>query len=227
LSEYVAAALRREGVSVRTKILAMAVGLALSACAGRDPHPVAVVQPQDQYSDCAMIRAEIDANNVQAQKLAEENGMKVAQNVAAGVVGVVIWPVWLAMDAKGAAGAEADALKARQEFLLNLAVQRCAQPAPARAQPPAPTKPQKSAATPPPADLVSGVQATHCGNQNAGTTLTLQRCGHFTSINSLPLAAEQRAAAKPAPLTGGQRVALSRRRKRKDIVFLGGSAERA
>jgi hypothetical protein len=28
-------------------------------------------------------------------------------------------------------------------------------------------------------------------------------------------------AAKPAPLTGSQRVALSRRRKRKDIVFLG------
>jgi hypothetical protein len=152
LSEYVAAALRREGVSVRTKlILAMAVGLALSACAGRDPHPAAVVQPQDQYSDCAMIRAEIEANNVQAQKLAEENGMKVAQNVAAGVVGVVIWPVWLAMDAKGAAGTEADALKARQEFLSNLAVQRCAQPAPAPAQPPAPTKPQKSTAAPPPA----------------------------------------------------------------------------
>jgi hypothetical protein len=28
-------------------------------------------------------------------------------------------------------------------------------------------------------------------------------------------------AAKPAPLTGSQRVALSRKRKRKDIVFLG------
>lgn len=105
---------------------ALAAGLALSACAGRDPHPVALVQPQDQYSDCAMIKAEIDANNVQAQKLADENGMKVAQNVTAGVVGLVIWPVWFAMDAKGAAGTEADALKARQEFLANLAQQRCA-----------------------------------------------------------------------------------------------------
>ena len=53
-------------------------------------------------ADCAMIRAEIEANNVQAQKLADENRAKVAQNVAAGVVGVVIWPVWFAMDAKGA-----------------------------------------------------------------------------------------------------------------------------
>ena len=50
-----------------------------------------------------MIQAEIEANNVQAEKLAEENHAKIAQNVAAGVVGVVVWPVWFAMDAKGAA----------------------------------------------------------------------------------------------------------------------------
>ena len=62
---------------------------------------------------------------MQAQKLAQENGMKVAQNVTAGVVGVVFWPVWFAMDAKGAAGTEADALKSRQEFLAKLAEQRC------------------------------------------------------------------------------------------------------
>jgi hypothetical protein len=30
--------------------------------------------------------------------------MKTVQNVAAGVVGIVVWPVWFAMDAKGAAG---------------------------------------------------------------------------------------------------------------------------
>jgi hypothetical protein len=112
-------------------ISALALGLALTACAGRDPHPVAVVQPQDAQSDCAMIRAEIEANNVQAEKLAQENGAKIAQNVAAGVVGVVIWPVWFAMDAKGAAGTEMDALKARQQYLATLAQQRCAQaPAP-------------------------------------------------------------------------------------------------
>jgi hypothetical protein len=72
-----------------------------------------------------MIRAEIEANNVQAEKLAEENHAKIAQNVAAGVVGVVVWPVWFAMDAKGAAGTEMDALKARQQYLATLAEQRC------------------------------------------------------------------------------------------------------
>jgi hypothetical protein len=122
------------------KLGAFALALVLSACAGRDPHPVAVVQPQDAQSNCAMIRAEIEANNVQAEKLAEENHAKIAQNVAAGVVGVVVWPVWFAMDAKGAAGTEMDALKARQQYLAALAEQRCAQPVvpPAPARPPPP-----------------------------------------------------------------------------------------
>ena len=80
---------------------AVAAGLALAACAGRDPHPVSVVQPPDTQSNRAMIRAEIEANNVQAQKLAEENHAKIAQNVAAGVVGVVVWPVWFAMGGYG------------------------------------------------------------------------------------------------------------------------------
>ena len=69
---------------MRTKLLpVMAVGLALSACAGRDPQPIASVQPQDAYSDCTMIRAEIEANNAKATQLANEQGGKVAQNVAA------------------------------------------------------------------------------------------------------------------------------------------------
>jgi hypothetical protein len=113
----------------------VAVGLALSACAGRDPQPIATVQAQDAYSDCTMIRAEIEANNQKAKQLADESGMKTAQNVAAGVVGVVIWPVWFAMDAKDAAGTDAAALKSRQEYLTILATQRCQ---PGYRQPPPP-----------------------------------------------------------------------------------------
>jgi hypothetical protein len=58
---------------------------------------VATVQPQDAYSDCSMINAEIQANNNRAQALASEQNAKVVQNVAAGVVGIVVWPVWFAM----------------------------------------------------------------------------------------------------------------------------------
>ena len=112
---------------MRSKVfLTMAVGLALSACAGRDPAPVASVQPQDMYSDCTMIRAEIESNNAKAQELADEHGLKIAQNVGAGVVGLVVWPLWFGMDFKGAAEKDASALKARQEYLTTLAIQRCA-----------------------------------------------------------------------------------------------------
>ena len=119
------------------------------ACAGRDAQPIATVQPQDTASDCAMVTAEIQANNKRAEALASEQGLKVAQNVAAGVAGVIIWPIWFAMDAKGAAGTEIDALKARQEYLSNLAAIRCAPPAlPSAAAPPRQQRP-KRVATPP------------------------------------------------------------------------------
>jgi hypothetical protein len=51
---------------------------------------------------CAMITAEIQANNIKVQELAGEEGAKVAQNVAAGVAGVVIPVLWFGMDFKGA-----------------------------------------------------------------------------------------------------------------------------
>jgi hypothetical protein len=126
---------------MRTKILsAMAIGIALAACAGRDAQPVATVQPQDAYSDCSMINAEIQANNTRVEALASEQNAKVVQNVAAGVVGLVVWPVLFAMDAKGAAGTDAAALQARQEYLVNLAGQRCAARAAAPGPPPPPNR---------------------------------------------------------------------------------------
>ncbi len=132
--------------------VALAAGLGLGACAGRDPHPVATVQPQDAYSDCTMIRAEIEANNQKAKQLVDEQGLKTAQNVAAGVVGIVIWPVWFGMDTKGAAATDAAALQARQQYLTTLATERCA---PGYRIPPPPQTygappPQSYAAPPPP-----------------------------------------------------------------------------
>jgi hypothetical protein len=106
----------------------VAVAALCAGCAGRDAAPVATVQPQDQYSDCPMITAEIEANNAKVKQLADERGIKVAQNVAAGVAGLVVWPLLFAMDFKGAADSDLAALQARQQYLTNLAAQRCAKP---------------------------------------------------------------------------------------------------
>jgi hypothetical protein len=118
------------------RLLIITIAIAASACAGRDAQPVATVQPQDQNSDCAMITAEIEANNVKVNDLAKERGLKTAQNVAAGVAGIVVWPLFFAMDTKGAADTEIASLQSRQQFLAKLAEQRCATPKP----PPAQTK---------------------------------------------------------------------------------------
>jgi hypothetical protein len=64
------------------------IAIAAGACAGRAPQPVAVVQPQDRYADCAAITAEIEADNQKVKELASEQGLKVGQNVAAGVAGL-------------------------------------------------------------------------------------------------------------------------------------------
>jgi hypothetical protein len=109
---------------MRAIILAACAALC-AACAGRDPQPVATVQPTDAMATCAMITAEIQANNIKVQELAGEEGAKVAQNVAADVAGVVIPVLWFGMDFKGAASKEVTALQARQQYLTVLATERC------------------------------------------------------------------------------------------------------
>jgi hypothetical protein len=83
-----------------------------------------------------MIAAEIQANNVKVKELADEQGLKTGQNVAAGVAGVFIPVLWFGMDFKGAASKEVAALQARQQYLTTLATERCAGPgtAPPRAR---------------------------------------------------------------------------------------------
>jgi hypothetical protein len=122
---------------MRTVGLAIGVAVAVGACAGRAPQPVAVVQSHDRYSDCTAITAEIEANNQKVQDLASEQGLKMGQNVAAGVAGLVVWPLLFAMDFQDSASKEVAALQSRQQYLTTLAEQRCApaaapQPAPAR-----------------------------------------------------------------------------------------------
>jgi hypothetical protein len=107
--------------------------VALAGCAGRSAQPVAVVQPQDQFTDCAAITAEIQANNSRVQELSTEKGEKAAQNVAAGVAGIFIPVLWFGMDWQGAASTEETALNNRQQYLATLAAQRCTPVAPSPA----------------------------------------------------------------------------------------------
>ena len=107
------------------RIITLVLAALCAGCAGRDPQPVATVQPTDAMATCAMIAAEIEANNIKVRDLAGEEGAKVGQNVAAGVAGVFIPVLWFAMDFKGAASKEVTALQGRQQYLTTLATERC------------------------------------------------------------------------------------------------------
>ena len=105
-------------------LAAVAVALAVSACAGRAPAPVAIVQPADAALDCQAIMAQVQANDAKISDLGREEGGKVAQNVVAGVAGLFIPVLWLAMDFQGTAGKEVAALQSRQTYLATLATQK-------------------------------------------------------------------------------------------------------
>jgi hypothetical protein len=106
-------------------LFAAALLSGLSACAGRDPNPVALVQPQDAIGSCPMLLAESQGNAIRLAALSAESSNTTAGNVALGVVGaVVFWPALFAMDFKNAADKEAAALNGRQQYLAALLVQR-------------------------------------------------------------------------------------------------------
>ena len=116
-------------------LLVLAIGMLLPSCAGRDPQPVAISQAADPSLGCEQIRVELAGNDQKIAALAGEKGAKVAQNVAAGVVGVFIWPVWALMDFKGAATTEQQALQQRNAYLATLAQERCKAPVTAEKAP--------------------------------------------------------------------------------------------
>ena len=95
----------------------------LGACAGQHAAHI-VVQPQDQCLIFTAILAETTANASRITDLGRESGNKTAQNVAAGVAGLFIWPLWFAMDFKDAAGKDTAALQARQNYLAMMAAQK-------------------------------------------------------------------------------------------------------
>jgi hypothetical protein len=110
---------------MRKFVLAVVAATQVAACAGRAPAPVAVVQAQDRYMDCAAINVEVQANNKKITELGSEEGKKVAQNVIVGAAGLLIPVLWFGMDFQNAAGKEVAALQSRQQYLATLAEQRC------------------------------------------------------------------------------------------------------
>ena len=70
----------------------------------------------DANASCAMITAEIQANNIKVQELAGEEGAKAAQNVAAGVGGTADPGPMVRDGLQGRSKQGSRALQARQQY---------------------------------------------------------------------------------------------------------------
>jgi hypothetical protein len=93
----------------------------LTACAGRDAKPVAMMSPYDRDLSCEQIEAEIQNNEAKAQQLAEEDNSAHNSNVAIGVVGALLfWPALFALDVSDAERVEIEALHDRNMHLATL-----------------------------------------------------------------------------------------------------------
>ena len=104
---------------MKTLTAALAMVL-LAGCAGRAPDPVATASATDTNLTCAQIEQRLESNRYQITELGRERGAKVAQNVAAGVAGLFIWPAWFLMDFQGTAKIEQEALEQRISHLTDL-----------------------------------------------------------------------------------------------------------
>ncbi len=109
-------------INIRTTFLIASLVLVLTACAGRDPKPVAVTNMGDSSLDCASISREFEANERQIVSTGEERSNAQGKNVFLTVTGVVLfWPALFFIDPKSPERVEIEALRNRNKVLTDLA----------------------------------------------------------------------------------------------------------
>lgn len=111
----------------------VAVGLALSGCAGREAHPIAATNPSDSVFDCAGIEREFAANERQILATLKERSNAQGKNVVLGVTGALIFfPALFFMDPKSPEKVEIDALRNRNKVLEDIARSKKCSPPPSQ-----------------------------------------------------------------------------------------------
>ena len=112
----------RETISRSLSIAVLSGIVAVSACAGREPHPIAATNATDSQFDCAGLSREFAANERSVIAIGKEKAGANARNIAFGVTGVVLfWPALFLMDPKSPQRVEIDALHNRNLVVADIA----------------------------------------------------------------------------------------------------------
>jgi len=101
-------------------VTAVVLALIVAGCAGRDAHPVPVLQPGDQDRSCSGIERELDFIEGEIWRLVPQTE-KTTKNLALGVAGFFLVIPWFYMDLSKAEQVEIEAYRQRYNRLLNLA----------------------------------------------------------------------------------------------------------
>ena len=102
-------------------LLSAFVAMSAIGCAGRTANPIATKEVGDRDLDCEEIEAEMSDLDAQARRLLGEQDSKTGKNVAIGVAGLFIWPIWFFADLSTAERQEAQAMQDRARHLQRLA----------------------------------------------------------------------------------------------------------
>ncbi len=102
--------------------MAVAAGMLVAGCGGREPHPVASIRSADGTLDCAAVSREYAANERQIVSTVKERGEAEGKNIILGATGVLLfWPALFFMDPKSPEKVEIDALRNRNLVLEDIA----------------------------------------------------------------------------------------------------------
>ena len=107
-------------MALAIRFLTLLVAVFVSACAARQTTPTAISHPGDAALSCAEIEAQIARNQTETARLIGAEDDVVSGNVAAGVVGTLFWPAWLATDLSSAEQIQFRALQDRNENLARI-----------------------------------------------------------------------------------------------------------
>jgi hypothetical protein len=109
----------------RALCFSILISFLLSSCGGRQAQPVNTFDQADVALSCHQIETELLSNDRRIKSLIREHQRSQNQNVAVGAVGLVLfWPALFALDLKGAAKQESDALIVRSRNLANIGKQK-------------------------------------------------------------------------------------------------------
>lgn len=99
----------------------IALCLSLAACGGRSANPISVRDSADKEMSCVDIEDEMNELDRKARRLIGEESEKMGKNVALGVGGLFVFPLWFFMDLSDAERVEAQAMEDRMAHLKRVA----------------------------------------------------------------------------------------------------------